>query len=232
MEFLAKILKVVLIHLCFIIIHCNGVPITFGTINEIHILNGNSLLIECILHSGNVDHTTPRSWGLNGTTLISDGILSTAGSGYNEIVGTDRFSLSTPMLDYSFDAAIFQCNYGFFQAILISKIYDIGNTDQSQGDCIDGKSIDNCWFSLSKVFPAVSTQIVNVTYDDDTEENINNRLIMTSQFNSDRKTRSYYIKILLSTSKNVKAITLTFTVGPISRTLSIEPNEGSMVQYT
>lgn len=190
------------------------------------------MLIECILNSGNVDHTTPRSWGLNGTTLISDGILSTAGSGYNETVGTDRFSLCTPMLDYSFDAAIFQCNYGFSQAMLISKIYDIGNTDQSQGDCIDGKSIDNCWFSLSKVFPAVCTQIVNVTYDDDTEENINNRLIMTSQFNSDGKTRSYYIKILLSTSKNVKAITLTFTVGPISRTLSIEPNEGSMVQYT
>lgn len=81
------------------------------------------MLIECILNSGNVDHTTPRSWGLNGTTLISDGILSTAGSGYNEIVGTDRFSLSTPMLDYSFDAAIFRCNYGFFRAILISKIY-------------------------------------------------------------------------------------------------------------
>lgn len=57
-------------------------------------------------------------------------------------------------------------------------------------------------------------------------ENISNRLIMTSQFNSDGKTRSYYIKILtLSTSKNVKAITLTFIVGPISRTLSIKPRE-------
>lgn len=184
------------------------------------------MTIECILYSGNVDYTIPRSWVLNGVTLISDGNLSTAGSGYNEIAGSDKFSLSTPMLDYNFDAAIFQCNYGFSQATLTVKIYDIGNTDQSQGDCIDGKLIDHCWFSLSKVFPSVSTQILNVTYDDDTVENISNRLIMTSQFNSDGKTRSYYIKILpLSTSKNVKAITLTFIVGPISRTLSIKPRE-------
>lgn len=185
------------------------------------------MTIECILYSGNVDYTIPRSWVLNGVTLISDGNLSTAGSGYKEIAGSDKFSLSTPMLDYSFDAAIFQCNYGFSQATLNVKIYDIGNTDQSQGDCINGKLIDHCWFSLSKVFPSVSTQILNVTYDDDTVENIiSNRLIMTSQFNSDGKTRSYYIKILpLSTSKNVKAITLTFIVGPISRTLSIKPRE-------
>lgn len=118
-----KIRMVVINSLYFSLFLFAGVSITLGTEKEFPFLNGNSLLIECILNSGNVDHTTPRSWGLNGTTLISDGILSTAGSGYNEIVGTDRFSLSTPMLDYSFDAAIFQCNYGFFQAILISKIY-------------------------------------------------------------------------------------------------------------
>lgn len=81
------------------------------------------MTIECILYSGNVDYTIPRSWVLNGVTLISDGNLSTAGSGYKEIAGSDKFSLSTPMLDYSFDAAIFQCNYGFSQATLNVKIY-------------------------------------------------------------------------------------------------------------
>lgn len=114
---------VVINSLYFSLFLFSGVSITLGTKKEFPFLNGNSLLIECILNSGNVDHTTPRSWGLNGTTLISDGILSTAGSGYNETVGTDRFSLCTHMLDYSFDAAIFQCNYGFSQAMLISKIY-------------------------------------------------------------------------------------------------------------
>lgn len=50
-------------------------------------------------------------------------------------------------------------------------VSDIGNTDQSKGDCIDEKLIDHCWFSLSRVFPSVSTQILNVTYDDDTVSN-------------------------------------------------------------
>lgn len=60
--------------------------------------------------------------------------------------------------------------------LLITKIYnnisDIGSTDKSKEDCINGKSIDNCWFSLSKVIPEVSSQNLTVLYEDDTVSNI------------------------------------------------------------
>lgn len=111
------------LYFSFLFFHFLGVSITLGETRDFSTLNGNTLTIECILYSGNVDYTIQRNWVLNGVTLISDGNLSTAGSGYKEIAGSDKFSLSTPMLDYSFDAAIFQCNYGFSQATLNVKIY-------------------------------------------------------------------------------------------------------------
>lgn len=45
---------------------------------------------------------------------------------------------------------------------------EFGSTDQSKEDCIDGKSIEKCWFSLSKVYPEVDSQNLTVTYKDDT----------------------------------------------------------------
>lgn len=52
----------------------------------------------------------------------------------------------------------------------------------------------------------------------------------TFQLNADGKTRTYFFKIVpgTSTSKEVKAITLTFTVGRLLRILVIE---GKMMQY-
>lgn len=74
--------------------------------------------MECKLTSGSIDLTLPRSWVKDGVTLISDGILSAAGSGYSENVGTNEFSLDTPTMDFNFDGSKFRCVYEFSQADL------------------------------------------------------------------------------------------------------------------
>lgn len=61
-------------------------------------------------------------------------------------------------------------------------------------------------------------------------ENITTMLNVTFQLNADGKTRTYFFKIVpagTSTSKEVKAITLTFTVVRLLRILVIE---GKMMQ--
>lgn len=73
-------------------------------------------MIECIWNSTTFDPNESRSWLANGVVLINDGSHLSAGSGYNETLGTSGFSLSTPTLDYSFDGTKYQCNYKFDQA--------------------------------------------------------------------------------------------------------------------
>lgn len=76
--------------------------------------------MECLLPSGNIVLSTARGWLKDGVTLISDGTLTSAGSGYTETVtaGDNAFSLHTPPMNFSFDGSVYQCEYGFLQATL------------------------------------------------------------------------------------------------------------------
>lgn len=57
-------------------------------------------------------------------------------------------------------------------------ISEFESTDQSDENCISGKSIDKCWFSLSKVFPGVSANL-SVSYEDNTVSNRNMDMYIT-----------------------------------------------------
>lgn len=199
-----------------------------GITNTTFVENGQFLTMKCKSTSESIDLSSPRSWIKDGVTLINDGISLPAGSGYSETVGTNEFSLDTPTLDLNFHASDFRCVYKFSQADLTILMFEFNSTDQSDEDCIDGKSIDKCWFSLSKVFPAVSSPNLYVSYEDETIDDISSLLNITSTLNADGKTERYYFKIeSTSFSKDVKEIKLTFTVGQILRTLTIKVKDCS-----
>lgn len=100
-----------------------GVDITLGNTEDFFSPKEQSLKIRCILNSGTLDNNLLRSWTKNSITLINSGIPTSAGIGYSESLGSDSFSLTTPVLDYSFDGSVYQCNYLFSQATLNLKIY-------------------------------------------------------------------------------------------------------------
>lgn len=101
-----------------------GVEVTLGDVNTRHFygLNGESVLIQCVLSSGNFDTQQQRSWLANGVTLINSGVISSAGSGYSETFGSDRFGIRTPKLDKSFNGTNYKCFYGFDEANLLMNI--------------------------------------------------------------------------------------------------------------
>lgn len=224
MEILKNIILSAVVIDCCLVFYCKGVALTLGDIpTNVYVQNEQSLDIECILPSGNLDSTVLRNWDKDGVTVVNGGAPVNSGSGYSETLQSDRFILTTPKLNYSFDGTQYKCTYRFSQASVIVKIADIGTTDQSKGDCIDGKSIEKCWFSLSKVLPVITTQSnLTVSYEDDTVENINSALNTTAQLNADGNTWAYYFRIEQnSILKEVKAITLSFEAGPFTRVLTI-----------
>lgn len=50
-------------------------------------------------------------------------------------------------------------------------ISGLGSSDQSKGNCINGRSIKDCWFSFSKVIPGISSPNLTATYIDDVVNN-------------------------------------------------------------
>lgn len=225
MEIVKSLLCLTIIKCCCVIYSKSEVVnITLGDPGkELFVENGQPLLIHCILNSGNLDLTFPRSWIADSTTLINDGNPTSAGSGYSETLDTDKFSLSTPPMDLNADGRVYRCNYRFSQTTLTIKINDIGSSDQSKGNCINGRSIKDCWFSFSKVIPGISSPNLTATYIDDMEENITSMLNETLQMNADGKTWDYWYNLVPNfiLLKNVKAITLSFMVGDISTSRTI-----------
>lgn len=207
--------------LFFIVHQCKGVEVTLGNNKEFYGLSSESVFMQCVLSSGNFDQLPQRKWLANGDILISNGVLSSAGSGYMEILGTDRFGLKTPKLNNNFNGTNYICSYGFDQSSLYMRIAEIEGIEQSSGKCINGKSIESCRFSLSRVIPELSSPNFTVSYKDGTMEEITSLLNTTSQMNPDG-TYAYQFTVLpTSLSSDVKSISLSFMVDEYSRTLTI-----------
>lgn len=100
----------------------SGVEVTLGNNKEFYGLSSESVFMQCVLSSGNFDQLPQRKWLANGDILISNGVLSSAGSGYMEILGTDRFGLKTPKLNNNFNGTNYICSYGFDQSSLYMRI--------------------------------------------------------------------------------------------------------------
>lgn len=100
-----------------------GVALTLGdSPKNSYVQNEQSLNIECILPSGNLDSTRLRNWDKDGVTVVNGGVPVDSGSGYSETLQSDRFILTTPKLNYSFDGTTYQCTYIFSQASVLVKI--------------------------------------------------------------------------------------------------------------
>lgn len=99
------------------------VAVTLGNTKEFYGLKGQSVVMKCVLNSGSFDTQFQRRWLADGVTLISNGILSSAGNGYSETLDeADKFGLKTPILDNSFNGTTYKCIYDFLQASLFMKI--------------------------------------------------------------------------------------------------------------
>lgn len=78
--------------------------------------------MQCVLNSGNFTTSQLRGWLADSVILMSSGVPSSAGSQYRESLGVDRFSLTTPTLDNSYNGTTYRCTYGFQQADIYLRI--------------------------------------------------------------------------------------------------------------